>query len=224
MNRIQGLYRFPKVHPAMRKIILVATASVFSSVIFLSAGYFATNKCHRSSSLIFQQPDGKQNTIEPSSPLRASTQIYLKAPPEEVFDYVSNAASLPKWMPGLESVTYDHSDSVLTGMLGEGSQRTMMFGGQAETEVIVQFEPPNGISYQITAGVPVKNHIAIMTVTTGDDGSSILTWNQYFDLKRTSIYGWFMPYLVRRFLNDAQANLIDKFDGEVVATCRGWLL
>ena len=206
----------------MRKIILVATASVFSLGILLSAGYFATNKCHRSSSLIFQQPDGKQNPIDPSSPLRASTQIYLKAPPEEVFDYVSNAESLLKWMPGLESVTYDHSDSVLSGMLGVGSRRKMMFGGQEETEVIVQFERPNGISYQISEGVPVKNHVAIMTVTTGDDGSSILTWNQYFELKRTSIYGWFMPYMVRRFLDDAQANLIDKFDGEAVAACRGW--
>lgn len=157
-----------------------------------------------------------------ASPLRASSQIHLEASPEDVFEYVSSAEALPLWMPGLESVAYDHSNSVLAGTLGEGSQRTMIFNGQKETEVIVQLEQPNVIAYQILEGVPLRNHLATMTVES-DNGVSILTWNQYFELNRTSIYGWLMPFMVRRFLDNAQSNLTSKFGGDATVTCKNKL-
>ena len=213
-----------------KRTIVGTTITVISIGIVLGTGYFAT--CDgagagfsvHSASDLFPQSNGNQDmnhSLSPfiSSPLRASTRIHLKASPEEVFDYISSAESLPSWMPGLESVTYDHSDSVVTGALGEGSRRTMIFGGQEETEAVVRFERPHVMAYQIMEGVPLKNHVATMTVDHDDEGS-ILTWNQYFDLKRTSVYGWMMPFMVRRFLDEAQANLTDKFGGEATSTCR----
>ena len=219
----------------MKRIITGTTIAVMSIVVTLSIGYFVTSRCdraisnlsnHDALSALRQSNKDRNMTIAPppliASPLRASTKIHLNASPEEVFEYISSAESLPLWMPGLESVTYDHSNSVLLGTLNEGSQRTMMFGDQQETETIVQFERPNVIAYQIIEGVPLKNHVATMTVES-DGGGSTLTWNQHFELKRTSVYGWLMPFMVRRFLNDAQANLTDKFGGEAISACRSKL-
>ncbi|MEM9482469.1 MAG: SRPBCC family protein [Cyanobacteria bacterium P01_F01_bin.116] len=208
----------------MKKIILGTTITVISIGIALSVGYLATSRCNANASPLLQQSSKHQDMVKSlssltSSPLRASTQMRLKASPEDVFEYLSSEESLPLWMPGLESVTYNHSDSVLVGILGEGSQRKMIFGGQKETETIVKFEQPNVIAYKIIEGVPLKNHLATMTVE-GDAEESVLTWNQYFDLQRTSVYGWLMPFMVRRFLDDAQANLTDKFGGKSIATCK----
>lgn len=186
------------------------------------AGYFVVNKCRHSPPL---QTASDRSIISSSSPLRASTQIYLETTStEEIFDYISDASSLHQWMPGLASVTYDHSDSAVPGFLGEGSRRTLMFGDQQETETIAQYEYLHVIAYQITAGVPLRNHLAVMTVEPGKNDGSLLTWHQYFDLERSSIYGWLMPFLVRRFLNDAQVQLIETFSGEIVETCQYWPL
>lgn len=212
----------------MKRIIIGTTLTVISLGITVSAGYLAMSRCHHNTAHFHQQSHKAQGMTQSlslltQSPLRASTKIHLKASPEQVFEYISSAESLPSWMPGLESVTYDHSHSVLAGKLGKGSQRIMMFGEQKETEIVVQFERPNVIAYQITEGVPLKNHVATMIVESNDSGS-ILTWNQYFKLKRTSVYGWLMPFMVRRFLNDAQANLTDTFDGKAIAVCKRNLL
>ena len=87
----------------MKKIILVPIVSALSLGTVMMAGYFVTNKCRPSPS---PQPVGNQLTIiSSSSPLRASTQVYLEASTEDIFDYISNSESLPQWMPGLASVT-----------------------------------------------------------------------------------------------------------------------
>ncbi len=199
----------------MKKIILSTLVSVLSLNTVIIAGYFVVNKCRPSPS-----PTSNRHVISASSPLRASTQVYLEASAEDVFDYISNSSSLPQWMPGLVSVVYDHSNSAVPGVWDKGSRRTLMFGDQEETEIIVQYDYPNVIAYQITAGVPVKNHLAVMTVEPNKNEGSLLTWYQYFDLEPSSLYGWVMPFLVRRFLHDGQAQLIEKFDGEAVKSCQ----
>lgn len=204
----------------MKKIILGTIVSVLSLGTVIIAGYFVVNKCRHSP----HPSSNQQPVISALSPLRASTQVYLEASTEDIFDYISNSASLPQWMPGLVSVTYDHSDSAVPGVLAEGSRRTLMFGDQEETEIIVQYDYPKVIAYQITAGVPVKNHLAVMIVEPDKNEGSLLTWYQYFDLESSSLYGWVMPFLVRRFLNDGQAQLIEKFDGEAVKSCQYRLL
>lgn len=142
--------------------------------------------------------------------------LRLQASPNELFEYLSDQQTLPEWMPGLESVAYDHSASSTPETLGEGSLRTMMFGDQAEVEKIVQFDPPNLIAYQILEGVPLRNHLAIMRIEESDDGRSDFTWYQYFDIKRSSVFGWLMPFMVKRFMNEAQENLMERFGGERV--------
>ncbi|MEM9216120.1 MAG: SRPBCC family protein [Cyanobacteria bacterium P01_F01_bin.150] len=204
----------------MKKIVLGTAVSVLSLGIVLAAGYSIFSRCHPSSAYLLPTSGEREVVMTPSSPLRASTQIYLNRPVEEVFDYLSNSSSLPQWMPGLVSVTYEHGDSAVPGSLAQGSQRTMMFGEQMETETIVQYKRPHVIAYQITAGVPLKNHLAVMMVEPDGDDDSLLTWHQYFDLDRSSIYGWLMPFLVRRFLNDAEVQLVNTFGGEFGATCQ----
>jgi hypothetical protein len=80
-------------------------------------------------------------------------------------------------------------------------------------EEIVQFDRPNLIACQILEGVPLRNHLAVMTLEAHGNGSSTLTWYQYFDIQKSSVFGWFMPLMVRRFLNSAQENLLNRFGG-----------
>jgi len=206
----------------VQKMMLNAVVSVLAFGTAMMAGYFVLNQCRPSPSP--QQLGNQLTVMSSSSPLRAFTQVYPEASTEEIFSYVSNAESLPQWMPGLASVTYDHSDSAIPGQLGKGSRRVLMFGEQEETEIITQYEYPNIIAYQITTGVPIKNHLAVMTVTPNKDGGSLLTWHQYFELEWSSPYGLLMPFLVRRFLNDGQAQLIEQFNGEALKSCQHGLL
>lgn len=160
-------------------------------------------------------PDIQQWT---TAPLRVSKQMRLDASPQEIFDYISKTDTLPQWMPGLESLNYNHEQSIAVGELDQGSQRTMMFGEQSEIEEIIYVDRPNLIAYQILEGVPVKNHLAIMTIEEHEE-VSYLTWSQYFDIQRTSVGGWLMPFMVRRFVKDAQDNLIKHFGGAAVEGC-----
>lgn len=154
-----------------------------------------------------------------SAPLRAYTKIRLNASPERVFNYLSSETDLPRWMPGLNSVEYDHSASISMGQLDQGSQRTMTFGEQVEIEEIAQFERPNVIAYRIMEGVPLENHLAVMVIEEGMNGGSILSWHQAFEIQKSSVMGWLMPFLVRRFLEDAQNNLLEEFGGTAIAAC-----
>ncbi|MBE9070303.1 SRPBCC family protein [Leptolyngbya cf. ectocarpi LEGE 11479] len=196
------------VHKRIRRMLAV----VQWSGLLLLAGCTTVVSCDRTHQLDIQQWT--------AAPLRVSQQMRLEASPEEIFDYISQADTLPQWMPGLESLSYDHGQSMAAGELAQGSQRTMMFGEQSEIEDIVYFDRPHLIAYQILEGVPVRNHLAIMTVEERE-GASYLTWSQYFDVQRTSVGGWLMPLMVRSFVKDAQDNLIKHFGGAAVAGCHG---
>ena len=195
----------------MRKATRRAIAIALASSLLLITGYLVMSPDNYHAVQSVPQLNVQQWTTDP---LRAAKQLLLEASPEEVFEYISSAETLPEWMPGLKSLSYDHSNSASPGALGKGSRRRMMFGDQVELEEIVQFEQPNLIAYQILEGVPLRNHLAVMTVETYGNGSSTLTWYQYFDIQKSSVFGWFMPLMVRRFLNTAQENLLNRF-GEV---------
>ena len=197
----------------MKKVIGYTSVTIVISSLLLVAGHSIMTSCNHESMLSIEQQNVRKLT---AAPLRALIRIRLEAPPAEVFEYISSANTLPKWMPGLESLSYDHSNSNSIGMLGKGSRRKMMFGDQAEIEEIVQFDRPSLVAYQIIEGVPLRNHLAVIIVEESGDGASYFTWYQYFDIKRSSVSGWFMPFMVRRFLNDAQENLIEKFGGVAV--------
>ncbi|MEL7245497.1 MAG: SRPBCC family protein [Cyanobacteria bacterium J06643_5] len=197
----------------MKRIIFGSIVILPILGLLLFAGYSTTAKCNHPSLPSLKPQDARKFTV---APLRALIRIRLEAPTEEVFDYLSNSKALPKWMPGLKSLNYDHSNSINRGILSEGSKRKMMFGNQAEIEKIVQFDRPNLIAYQIVEGVPLRNHLAMMNVEESGTSGSYLTWYQYFDIKKSSLMGWFMPFMVRRFLNDASYNLIEEFGGTTI--------
>ncbi|MDJ0706878.1 MAG: SRPBCC family protein [Leptolyngbyaceae cyanobacterium MO_188.B28] len=200
----------------MKKVIVRAAAVVLPGTFLLVAGYFTLNQCKTDATVSFEQMSELMRT---TAPLRASVQIRLETSPDQVFEYISSAKTLPEWMPGLASLTYDHSNAASAGSLGQGSRREMLFGDQAEIEEIVQFDRPYLVAYQILEGVPLRNHLAVMTVEETGDGGSIFTWSQYFDIKRSSVTGWIMPYMVSRFLNNASDNLLRQFDGVMVEAC-----
>ena len=200
----------------MKKVIVRAAAVMLPGTFLLVAGYFTLNQCKPDITVSFEQIHESKWT---TAPLRASVRIRLETSPDQVFEYLSSAKTLPEWMPGLASLTYDHSNAVSIGSLGKGSRREMMFGDQAEIEEIVQFDRPHLVAYQILKGVPLRNHLAVMTVEESSDGGSTFTWDQYFDIKRSSVAGWVMPFMVRRFLNNATENLLNKFGGVAVETC-----
>lgn len=211
----------------MNNLLRIGILIALAGGTVLAAGYAYTSRCHKSVMALPHLSDPNLSGTPllhehqtALAPLRASSQLYLEATPAEVFEYLTSETTLPKWMPGLLSARYDHSDSAIANTLGKGSDRTMMFGTQAEYEKIVQFERPNNVAYQILEGVPVQNHLAVMTIETDEEGGTIFSWNQYFNIKRSSLYGWLMPFMVRSFSRDARENLIRQFGGETVTVCR----
>ncbi|MEO0376819.1 MAG: SRPBCC family protein [Cyanobacteria bacterium P01_A01_bin.17] len=195
-------------------VVVLVTGSLFV------AGYTVTSRCN----LNAISSHASEQVAVPTSPLRASIKFQLEATPDEVFDYISSEQTLPEWMPGLESLRYDHSNVITPGVLGKGSRRTMMFGEQSELEEIVEFNRPTVVAYRILEGVPVKNHLAVFIIEESDRNRSTVTWNQYFDIERSSASGWLMPFMVRRFINDAQDNLFNKFGGIAIESCGSTLL
>ncbi|MFK8183899.1 MAG: SRPBCC family protein [Phormidesmis sp.] len=178
----------------------------------LVAGYVTTSRC---GPYAISAPEVLDDNLM-DAPLRASGRVRLAASPEKVFDYLSDSQTLPAWMPGLDGLSYDHSASDDSVSIGKGSRRTLMFGTQAELEEIVQFERPTVVAYRILDGVPVRNHLAAIYIDSNGVGGSILTWYQYFDIQRTSLLGWAMPFMVRRFMREGQRNLLQVFGGELV--------
>ncbi|MEM9156175.1 MAG: SRPBCC family protein [Cyanobacteria bacterium P01_F01_bin.33] len=184
------------------------------------AVYFATNKCTLTNLHTERLTDTHDIEVPPHVPLRAWTSIRLDATPDEVFTFLVDEEMLPEWMPDLTHVSYDHDRATSPGALGLGSQRTLMFGEHAELENIIQLEPPRILIYQILSGVPVRNHQSILVVKEHKRSGTTLTWHQHFNIKRSSPYGLLMPYIVRRFLNEANSNLIEALGGESIAGCQ----
>lgn len=190
----------------MRYPLAIASGFLVVTAGFLGLGYFASSRCSTPTSPI----------VPASGPLRAVSQTLISAPAETVFDYIAGEDTLPEWMPDLDNARYEHTLSAIPNALGPGSKRFMKFGEQIEIEEIVQFSRPSLISYRILEGVPVTAHISVVSIEERGSKSSLLTWHQYFEIKRSSLAGWMMPFLVRRFMSEAQGNLIETFEGEAI--------
>lgn len=156
-----------------------------------------------------------------AAPQRAKGQIYLKAPPTQVFDMATAPEGMVRWIPGLAGATYDNRASRTPGRIGVGSLRSLKFAGSEDAERIVAMTPPRVFAYAITGGVPVRNHVAIMLIDAHKDGGSVFTWVQHFDIEWTSVGGIALPLRVQGFVDQGLAKLASLLGGRAWEGCRG---
>ena len=89
-------------------------------------------------------------TVSRSSPaVLFDATCTLDVAPTLAFDYIADHAGLPRWIPGLRSVSVDESASESPG--GVGTRRILRaIAGPPGTEVVTAFDRPLRLAYRAT--------------------------------------------------------------------------
>jgi len=92
----------------------------------------------------------------------ARADIDIDRPPAEVWAVVGDFGGVASWMPGVESCVVDGDDRFLKMM---GMEITEGLRRRDDTDRVIE--------YGIVGGVPVGNHLAVITVTPDGSGSRV---------------------------------------------------
>lgn len=152
--------------------------------------------------------------------LRFEGQAQLDAPPEKVFEMVSDPALLHRWLPFLRKVQMDHSRSEKAAECAAGSQRYCSFRGMGDVEEgIFWWNPPHGYGFHFAPQgrgklmTPTTSHSNFFLVAPDGGGGSIFTIRVHFEWR-----GLLMRHLAVRMmpmmLNMGFANLRREFGGQ----------
>ena len=95
----------------------------------------------------------------------ATAELAMNATPDAVWAIVRDFHGLDSWMPGIDSLTSEGDDRVLS-----------MMGMTIRERLVNLDEAAKAITYTITEGAPVESHEATITVHHADGGSRV-TWD-----------------------------------------------
>ena len=145
--------------------------------------------------------------------------VHLDAPREQVFATLTDFESMPDWMPGLSSMTANHSYSSTPGQCGVGTQRTCKAPGMTLREEIVHYEYPTSYAYRMTssegAAVPLREGVGIVHLEDSPSGGTNLTYHVLYETKTLHPMGAVFPTMLKRQLGDGLENLAGRFGGSV---------
>jgi hypothetical protein len=115
----------------------------------------------------------KEQTSEwiADAPIRVERAFNLQAPPESVFSVLSDDVSWPVWYSGVRSVRLTND------VAGEGSTRSVWFGGARVDERVLLYEEPCRIVFAaVSSNVPgLKSVVTDWRVVPLGAGCSRLT-------------------------------------------------
>jgi Uncharacterized conserved protein len=95
----------------------------------------------------------------------ATAELTMNATPAAVWAIVRDFHGLDSWMPGIDSLTSEGDDRVLS-----------MMGMTIRERLVNLDDAAKAITYSITDGAPVESHEATITVHEAD-GASRVTWD-----------------------------------------------
>lgn len=140
------------------------------------------------------------------APLRMRGRFVFAAPASTVFDRVTDPRHLASWFPTIHGGEVDHSASERPGGWGAGSKRYCHARGMGTLdETVVVYEPPRAFAYRVrNRMMPIRDHLAVMHLTDGAGGGTVLEWHQYFHLTgivRRRVFPTMMAMLMTRGMN-----------------------
>ncbi len=143
--------------------------------------------------------------------------VILNAPPPEIYRAATEIDQMVSWMAGLQSGEYEARGQ--DEPIGVGMIRRLSFGSVADVEEIIAAEPPSLFAYQITGGMPVTNHLAVMLLEPVGDGSTQFSWHQYFDGSALSPLAMIRKRQVNGFVSSSLEALLEKYGGKTLTSC-----
>ncbi len=107
-----------------------------------------------------------------------TVSVLINRSQQDVFDFLTNPANLPKWNPVMESGEWSSS-----GVPGIGSTYKVlakMPGGKKEGQFeITHWDPPNRYGYKTSARVgPVESIEAVITLAPKENGTQLAIESQ----------------------------------------------
>ena len=101
------------------------------------------------------------------------------APPERVFELLSDATSWPRWAgPVIAHASWDRQGEPAPG--GVGAIRKLGRWPMFSREQVVASQPPSHHAYTILSGNPVRNYRADVALEP-DGGGTVIAWSATFE-------------------------------------------
>jgi uncharacterized protein YndB with AHSA1/START domain len=92
----------------------------------------------------------------------------VAAPPEVVFDVLSDHRGFAKFTPSMRRSTLEREGE--PGPNGVGAIRVFTFAGPLREEVLT-YEPPMRLSYTMLSGAPLRDHVGTLELTPSGTGT-----------------------------------------------------
>lgn len=130
--------------------------------------------------------------------IRVSSEI--TAPPNAVWERVSEHEDTPSWVAAVKRVTLSRAGQPRNGV---GAIRVVQFRPLLWTtihEEIIHFEAPRAFHYVLFKGMPgLESHLGKVIVEDLGAGRSRLRWEVDFVFKRWHPFVLFLPSFLRQF-------------------------
>jgi len=94
----------------------------------------------------------------------------VAAPPEVVFDTITDHPSYPEFTPIRRAVLEREGDGAPNGV---GAIRALHVLGPPIRERVLDYRRPQRFSYEVLSGVPVKSQVGTVTIEASPSGSVI---------------------------------------------------
>lgn len=158
--------------------------------------------------------DVKKHT---DSPLRYEGVAQLDAPPERVFEFISNPRQLPKWLAMLNTAQMDHATSESPGTCGVGSTRHCNFRGMGDVEEeILWWDAPHGYAFKFTKKsnlmMPTSDHVLVWRTDPDGGGGTLFKSQVYFNWRGVIMRHLAAP-MMTKLLDESVRNLQREFGG-----------
>lgn len=156
-------------------------------------------------------------TKHTTAPLRFEGTAQLDAPPEQVFEFISNPRHLPEWLAMLKTAEMDHATADTPGSCGVGSTRHCTFTGMGKVEErVLWWDPPNGYSFTFVRKnqlmMPTEGHVMVWRTEPDGRGGTLFRSQVYFHWRGLLMRHLSAP-MMARLLNESGRNLQKHFGG-----------
>ncbi len=146
-------------------------------------------------------------------PLQTKAQGRVGAPPEEIFEFVTDAERIASWLPGVRRSWSDDTKAERPMEVGAVRMIDAGFGPPTEERVVL-FERPRAYAYK-ASDASLKglftDHTSVITVEPHPKGGSVVTWLAFAEPPRLKLVHALGKKIFRHVLEGGIRRLERKF-------------